>query len=418
MLRPGLPRAVEGTRLWVLYLLRDIKNQLLTIAWMVFDTFLLIPLPRFAPADVLLICRMDAIGDYVLFRNYLEDIRRAPGYCRHKLVLVLNDQVKPFASELDRGIVDEFIWIDAKRIATDPVRRFRTFHRIRAIRSGTVWNPVFSREYILGDAIVRASAAPRRSGCRTRPILMPRWQCRAADLIYNELIENTPGVLFESSRNAETVARFLGLPHVDPKLKIGIDMLFPSPVKGPYCCLVPGAGGSRWLGGAKEWTVEGFAAAAHHLKDAWGLPCVILGTRSQKQLAASIAKHAGDPPWMLDLTGRTLPQEFIQIIGCARAVVSVDTSAVHIGAATGRPVVCISSGKTIGRFTDYPAQEYPLIKHVYPEGLAVRIQRLGYAEVAERFRNSSPYSASEVDPAAVCAAIDMVMIRAEAQSDR
>ncbi len=55
----------------------------------------------------ILIVRLDAIGDYILFRNYLEIIKNT--FKNYRVILAGNITWKNIAEELDREFVDEFI---------------------------------------------------------------------------------------------------------------------------------------------------------------------------------------------------------------------------------------------------------------------------------------------------------------------
>ncbi|MDW8465862.1 MAG: hypothetical protein RML35_06685 [Chloroherpetonaceae bacterium] len=59
----------------------------------------------------LLILRLDEIGDYVLFRNFLKEIRESERFKDYKITLCGNAAWKDLAEAFDKESVDEFIWI-------------------------------------------------------------------------------------------------------------------------------------------------------------------------------------------------------------------------------------------------------------------------------------------------------------------
>ena len=61
--------------------------------------------------------RLDAIGDYVLFRNFVEEYKRIKNNGR--CVLIGNEQWRDLAEKLDSNIYDHFIWIDNSRLWSD-----------------------------------------------------------------------------------------------------------------------------------------------------------------------------------------------------------------------------------------------------------------------------------------------------------
>ncbi|WP_334084306.1 hypothetical protein [Helicobacter typhlonius] len=61
----------------------------------------------------LVILRNDAIGDYLLFRDFLHILRQE--YSSYHITLIGNIVFKDFALCLDRAYIDKFIWIDNKK---------------------------------------------------------------------------------------------------------------------------------------------------------------------------------------------------------------------------------------------------------------------------------------------------------------
>lgn len=77
----------------------------------------------------LLLIRLDAIGDYVLFRNFIEVLKKSEKYKEYKITLLGNVVWKDLSEELDREFVDEFIWLDKNRFKKDPVYRYKNLKR-------------------------------------------------------------------------------------------------------------------------------------------------------------------------------------------------------------------------------------------------------------------------------------------------
>ena len=81
--------------------------------------FILLGLPavlrffaRFRPTKKrLLVIKADAIGDYILFRNYLEILRASEKYKNYHITLLGNEIWQDIASKYDSAFVDDFIFI-------------------------------------------------------------------------------------------------------------------------------------------------------------------------------------------------------------------------------------------------------------------------------------------------------------------
>ena len=63
----------------------------------------------------ILLIRLDAIGDYVLFRNFIESIKTHVNYKDYSLTLLGNLRWKSLAEELDSEYIANFIWLDRNK---------------------------------------------------------------------------------------------------------------------------------------------------------------------------------------------------------------------------------------------------------------------------------------------------------------
>ena len=62
--------------------------------------------------NTMLILRTDAIGDYILFRNFIKYIKESEKYRHYSIALCGNELWKDLAENYDNEFVDSFIWID------------------------------------------------------------------------------------------------------------------------------------------------------------------------------------------------------------------------------------------------------------------------------------------------------------------
>jgi heptosyltransferase-2 len=94
------------------------------------------------------------------------------------------------------------------------------------------------------------------------------------------------------------------------------------------------APGSAWP--TKRWPAERFAEAADALRERFKASVVLSGEGADAPVAGEVARAAVGP--VADLTGRLSVAGWIALIARARVVVSNDSAAAHVAAATGTPV--------------------------------------------------------------------------------
>ena len=91
-------------------------------------------------------------------------------------------------------------------------------------------------------------------------------------------------------------------------------------------------------GPAKRWPAERFIAAAQEIQNRTGCRWLVLGGKSDVELAGSIAsKLVGS----VNLAGRTSLRELCAVLKLCRVLLTNDTGPMHVAAALGTPVVAL-----------------------------------------------------------------------------
>ncbi len=304
--------------------------------------------------NTLLLVRVDAIGDYVLFRNFIEALRKSEKYKNYKITLCGNIVWKELAEALDKEFVDEFIWIDTKKLKRNIFYRYHILRSISQKGFETAIQPTYSREYYTGDAIIRASSAKERTGSQGDCSNIRPWLKRLSDHWYTHLVSASSEPMMELCRNAEFV-RGLGLSSFFASVPViyiadGRSGLIE---EREYYILVPGA-----LHKCRRWPVENFARLAEKIHDATGWAGVICGGKGEEKLGQDLKNLSGAR--LYNIAGKTSLLELVRIVRDAKLVIANETGTVHIAAATGTAVVCILGGGHYGRFVPYQVEKQTL----------------------------------------------------------
>ncbi len=309
------------------------------------------PAPR---PDRVLIVRLDAIGDFILWMDAAKAIVRHYKGRGRTAVLVANNVWASWAKNL--GIFEEVIPVDVYQFHHDPLYRFRTGRQIRRWGCTIAVEPSYSRSWLLGDSVIRVSGANERIGSAGNTSEPQTHKQRISDRWYTRLIPADPLPLMELERNAEFV-RNLGeagfhaaLPQLPETSLLEDNAAFIAATAGkPFYVLFPGA---SWEG--RRWPVSGFHEIAERLYNRTGWLGVVCGGGSDREIAGELCARSISP--LVNWAGRTTLGELAAILNVARLLLTNETSAVHIGAACGTPTVCLLGGGHYGRFLPYQIQ--------------------------------------------------------------
>lgn len=328
----------------------------------------------------ILLLRLDAIGDYIIFRNFIEVLTQSEKYKGYKITLLGNQIWKDLATELDGKFIDRFIWLDVKRFNEEYKYRYQCLLEITSVKYEVVINSEYSRRFLDSDWIVNKVSADLKIGSDGDLSNRKKWQKQIGDSYYTRLIPSSPGLLFEFYRNKEFFEKEL-----DEKILLKKTQIIPPLISSNL--LLPSCYAVLFLGSSKtysKWPVKKFAQIAKYVKLKLGLEIVICGGPNDVNNAKEFNIEFKDV--YLDLVGKTSLMELVIILSRAGLLVSNETSAPHFAVAMDIPTIVIYNGNHFGRFTPYPSDminKYGVVCHPTieqnPEAYKLLSNEYGYS---------------------------------------
>ncbi len=297
-----------------------------------------------------LIVRLDAIGDYILWRNCLRFIRRSDKYRNAHLTVLGNPAWRNLAETFDSDCADEWIWVENRddlfRKGRENVLPYCVWHRRVAARQNRLKARLVSQGF---DEVISPCAFPDPlldelvSGIAPVTISVADGDTSRKGL-FTRLIDSGEKP-FVALRNRAITSAIAGeLCDVDIDLDIGERPKMTNQV--------------LFFKGASHWTRR------------WP-------QRRWKELAGLLPSVfvAVDAP-----SNGTLA-DFARFVASCAAVVSNDTMALHMAAALGIPAVGVANGVSgRGSFWPYPAEMGKLVAVSSPE----KILRIPFPLVGPR----------------------------------
>jgi ADP-heptose:LPS heptosyltransferase len=374
------------------YLIK-LRNLLNYFIYLVIDSFL--PAKGKTNPNTLLIIRLDAIGDYLLFRNFLIAIKSSKKYKNYKVTLCGNIIWKTLAEEFDKDAVDEFIWIDRSKFYKNIRYKFDLLKKIRKKGFETAVVTTYSREILYDDLIINSTRAKNRIGSEGSNDSHVKWKRNLfTDKYYTRLIPTSAPDIFEFYYNKIFFDILLEEP-ADIKApqintsQINLDFVLPM----PYVVLFPGASRKE-----KTWSHNNFKEIAEFLINEFSYNIIITGGEKEKQISPSIYNSLPEGK-VLNLTSKTTLPGLAKIINESEMLVSNETAAVHIAASVNKTFICISNGERFGRFHPYPQEIFDKAYYIYPPEIMNNLNNIELLK--NKYRFSSDLNINEIKPQTV-----------------
>jgi ADP-heptose:LPS heptosyltransferase len=307
----------------------------------------------------LLLIKLDALGDFVLWLAVARGLRAAFPQSTHHITLLGNQLWTDIAQ--DTSLFEEVWGIERERFRNDLLYRYRNLLRIRNAGFDSVIQAQLSREFFMGDSVIRTCGAKIRIGPRGDAAVSTTRQLRLSDRWYTQVINSLPPTHSEVDRNADFFKSLTGLPLNNPLPSLRVQShssRFVDQLSQPFFVLVPGASVK-----GRMWPVGNYVELARRIASHFRWRCVICGDEAHQPLGAAICREVG--PAVIDLTGKTTLLELFDLLSRAKLYVGNETGPAHVATALGIPTVVLLGGGHFGRFFPYPAITRPL-HHIRP----------------------------------------------------
>ena len=291
------------------------------------------------------VIRLDAIGDYILFRNFLYELKQSSKFADLPITLIGNQAWKSIAETFDNKIVDSFIWLDRNHRISKLIKLVR-------IKYEYIIMPTYSRDFA-SDSLVKVMNAKHKMTSLGDLSNISKNEKTITDTYYTEILPVNSEVLFEFERNREFFQNLLGHKLNTKFIIKPVATMFHNQFAN-YIVLFIGASSNK-----RRWSISNFNSVAIWLNKVYGVNVVICGSITD----ISSDNIVVNMPFIYNLIGKTSLVEMIDILSTAIFVVSNETSIPHICIGLDVKVFVICNGNHFGRFTPYPTN---LTEKYYP----------------------------------------------------
>lgn len=313
-----------------------------------------------------LIVKTDAIGDYIIGRNFLEAAVNDPKYRDHQFYLLANVRLRSLIDSADAKLYKKVIYFDPVVI-----KKFKTLYRfyyqLRKHRFKTVIHPVYSRTKETDDIISKLGAAETigflgdtsNQGARHKQI---------TDRYYTQLVDvdKEPAVKYAHEFIKQKAFFETVLSHTLPIARPQLDLA----AKADNATIVICPGSNQAF---KIWSPENFSSLItqlhqHYPQHRFRIVC----GPGESELGAMVKQGTAVPATLVNTTDIS---ELIKEVAQSGLVIANDSAPVHIAVALDKPSVCIFNGSRYNRFVPYPPQMHTRSATVLPAPILKKIEQ-------------------------------------------
>jgi len=311
----------------------------------------------------IIIVRLDAIGDSLLFTNSIREIKTL--FPQAEITYVTFFETHEI---IDRcPYLNTRIYLDRNLLMTNKFYRENIFVKLQEHEFDLMINPLFSREY-MSEELVQFIRAKIKIGVRGDISNINPSLLNVTDNYYDYLLPAEPMQnKFELHRNAE-ITNLLGgkvKPKELPELWLSdldrnfvADFLSRKKIDN-YAVVFPGSkGGKKSI---KYWGSEKFSKLIDYLQENLKLTVILLGGIDEEEVCEEISSLSRTQPIVMQ--GQFSLWNTVELLRHSLLYAGSDTSIAHFAAAVGIPTVVILGGGHFGRFFPYPDAKH--VKAVY-----------------------------------------------------
>jgi ADP-heptose:LPS heptosyltransferase len=331
----------------------------------------------------ILIYRLDAIGDYFIFRNCLDSLVNSEKYKTYKFEFLGNIEIKSVFDKYDSHFFVSAFFINKERFYNDIFYHLRILFRLKSIEYDLIINPVLSHEDLFNNYIPLFLNGNKISFRSDQTILQKYFP---DSKVFNSIIIPDIHAKFEYFRNIEFCEKL-----TETKIEFK-DANFPILKKNEnYVAFFIGARDEF-----RRWSEDNFSNLINLILDKYTFQILILGGQSEFLKGENILMRIKKPEDVTNLCGQSNILELLELINNAKLLISNETVAVHVAASTKTTTICISNGNHYGRFNPYP-KLFCNINTLYPP----TIFELSEETRIKRFLYGSSLDINEIDPFSV-----------------
>jgi ADP-heptose:LPS heptosyltransferase len=329
----------------------------------------------------ILIIKSDAIGDYIIFRNFLEEIVKSEKFKNHQLYLLTSTKLEPIVKQLDAALLEGIILFHADYLSS-ALHELNYYKKLKRYRFKYVIHPTYSPNNTT-QYLIKYIAAKYKIGIDGDLINQSLDDKKNYGSYYTQLLQ-----IDHYSHEFEKQKQFFKTVLEQP-VSITKPTLpdFKSETLKKEILICPGAQHEYRI-----WPLASFAELITRLKKQFqNYNFTIVTGPGEDNLYHGIKQATKVELKQFKIDSLI---NLISVIKSSVLVICNDSSAAHISVACNTFNVCISNGNHFGRFVPYPSDMQVNQKVIFHPQV---IKDLQTNTALEKYYGGSTLDITEID---------------------
>ena len=317
----------------------------------------------------LLIVNTDSIGDYILFRNFLHDIKNSEKYCKYKITLLGFEKYREFAEYLDSDVVDTFLWCKTlpQKLSDEELDHMRDdLHNNQGMKYyyDTIIFPSYNSmpkrashnilisEIIYNEKIINYdNINPHRNANEMLDYTYVHINYNSINMFDFDIYKN----FFEAVTESTIQNNY---PVIEPK-KVIFSYDYILKKNKEYFVINPCAADKF-----RMWNASNWRKIIYYIKNILNYDVVIVCAKSEE----NYCKHlVSELDFSVDILSGLPVKNLLAVLKLAKMYIGQDSGIFHVAAALNVRSLCLSAGNAYFRFMNYPKFRKN-VKVLFPEG--------------------------------------------------
>ncbi|MGB5920003.1 glycosyltransferase family 9 protein [Arcobacter sp.] len=309
----------------------------------------------------ILIIKPDHIGDYILFRNFIEEIKLLKKYQNSTITCVLNNQIRDLSEFLDQKYIDNFIFINLNKYLEESWYFNKINKQIKLISYDLIINALYNK-FTSFEKLIQQINCKKKYSLHQNLTEKNQLYKKENSIHYHKIIDiskNKPFIYEGTKKLFEKIFNTKML-NIIPSIQVKNSSELNFIKEKNYILVFIGADDIF-----RKWDIYNYANLINYILNSTNYKVILCGGEKELNDSLKIEESVSSKK-VINLTAQTSLVDMLFIINNSKLNISNETGIAHMSMALNINTFVISNANHFGKFTPYPKEYSNKYFSIYP----------------------------------------------------